>query len=119
MCRPAADKRLPPGRVSDGRGAALRPAGHAAKAWRGHLTRVSSTLEVAGSPGPLTRLFHTLFFLASLAAFGLLPAQRALAALVAMSRRCFADSLAARAGPPLRPPRRPSDEAYGFFWPGR
>ena len=44
--------------------------------------------------------------------------QLARAALSAMSRRCFAVRLAARARPPFGPPSRPSDAAYGFFWPG-
>ena len=42
-------------------------------------------------------------------------AQRALAALRAISLRSSAVSFAARALPPLRPPRRPSATALGFF----
>ena len=42
-------------------------------------------------------------------------AQRAAAALRADSDRCSELSLAARAGPPFRPPRRPSSTAAGFF----
>ena len=45
--------------------------------------------------------------------FGL--AQRAAAAFRAMALRCSGVSLAARALPPLRPPRRPRATAAGFF----
>src|SRR5438445_11104589 len=41
--------------------------------------------------------------------------QRASAALRAISRRRFALSRAARAGPPFSPPRRPSAAAWTFF----
>src|SRR5713101_8016934 len=40
---------------------------------------------------------------------------RVLAAFLAISDRFFADSLAALALPPLRPPRRPSSTARGSF----
>ena len=42
-------------------------------------------------------------------------AQRALAARFAIRDRLLADSLAARAFPPLSPPRRPSATAAGFL----
>lgn len=43
--------------------------------------------------------------------------QRAIAALRAICWRFLAESLAARAGPPFLPPRRPSATAAGFFSP--
>jgi hypothetical protein len=42
-------------------------------------------------------------------------AQRAMTALLALSLRSSVVILAARAGPPLRPPLRPNATAYGFF----
>lgn len=42
-------------------------------------------------------------------------AQRAKTAFLALSLRSWGVMLAARAGPPLRPPLRPSATAYGFL----
>lgn len=42
-------------------------------------------------------------------------AQRANTAFLALSLRSWGVMFAARAGPPLRPPLRPSATAYGFF----
>lgn len=44
-------------------------------------------------------------------------AQRAIAALRAICWRFLGESLAARAGPPFLPPKRPSATAAGFFSP--
>jgi hypothetical protein len=42
--------------------------------------------------------------------------QRARTAFRAISDRRRAESFAARAGPPLRPPSRPNETAAGFFF---
>ena len=72
-------------------------------------------VTIVSTIGLLFHLQYLAAYAVFLTFFFFTRAQRAFTAFLALSLRSSAVMLAARAGPPFKPPLRPKDTAAGFF----